>query len=113
MRLVLILLLALWGTSAVLAAAHTGGKGSAAQITAAYLLLWPVLALILFFNEPVPLWLILPTTFGALPWLLAFAHLKRVLRDPGQARFGPLGGVRLLYWVLGAGIAFVIGLILE
>ena len=72
MRLVVILLAALWGIAAVLVFVRTQQKSADAKLTAAYILLWPLLVVTLILNEPVPMWIAVPAMFGFIPWLMAW-----------------------------------------
>ncbi|MGE5155277.1 MAG: hypothetical protein ACM3ST_14855 [Bdellovibrio bacteriovorus] len=111
MRLVIVLIAALWGIAAVLAFARTADKSLDARLTAAYILLWPVLAVALFLNEPVPLWLGVPTLFGFLPWLLAGPHLAAILRDPSLTRPDEIIGIPKAYWLWGSMGSVLLGLV--
>ena len=111
MRLVIILIAALWGAAAVLAFARTLDKSTDARLTAAYILLWPALAVGLFLNEPVPLWLGVPTMFGFLPWLLAGPHLWAVLKDPSRSRPDEIIGIPRAYWFWGGIASVLLGLV--
>lgn len=110
-RLVVTFIAALWGVAAVVAFARTADKSQDARLTAAYILLWPVLAVALFLNEPVPLWLGVPVLFAFLPWLLAGPHLSAILRDPSQTRPDELIGIPKAYWFWGGIGAVLLGLI--
>lgn len=110
-RLVVILIAALWGIAAVIAFTRTADKSLDARLTATYFLLWPVLAVALFLNEPVPLWLGVPALFGFLPWLLSGPHLWAILRDPSQTRPDELIGIPKAYWLWGAIGSVLLGLI--
>jgi hypothetical protein len=110
-RLVIILIAALWGVAAVLAFARTVDKSPDARLTAAYILLWPALAVALFWHEPVPLWLGVPTLFGFLPWLMAGPHLWAILRDPSQTRPGEIIGIPRAYWLWGGIGSVLLGLV--
>lgn len=111
MRLVIILIAALWGTAAVLAFAGTRDRSTDARLTAAYILLWPALAVGLFLNEPVPLWLGVPTFFGFLPWFLAGPHLWAILKDPSQSRPDEIIGIPKSYWFWGGIGSVLLGLV--
>jgi hypothetical protein len=111
MRLVIILIAALWGAGAVLAFVRTANKSLDARLTAAYILLWPALAVILFLNEPVPLWLGVPTIFGFLPWLLAGPHLSAIVRRPTLSRPGEIIGIPRAYWFWGGIGSVLLGLV--
>jgi len=113
MRLLLILIAAVWGSGAVLAVIYTQGKGLDAHLSAAYLLLWPVVSLMLYFNDPVPLWLVIPATLGAIPWLLSGPHLWAIFNDPAAARPGQTIGLPNRYWLWGSLAAVAAGIVLE
>jgi len=113
MRLLLILIVAVWGSGAVLAVVYTQGKGLDAHLSAAYLLLWPVAALILYFNDPAPLWLVVPATLGLIPWLLSGPHLWAIFQDPARSQPGRTIGVPNRYWLWSGVAAVVVGLVLE
>lgn len=113
MRLLLIVILAVWGSGAVLAVVYTQGKGLDAHLTAAYLLLWPVLALILYFNDPAPLWLVVPATVGLLPWLLSGPHLWAVFKDPARSQPKRTIGIPNRYWLWGSLATVALGILLE
>jgi len=101
MRLVVIAIAALWGIAAVVAFVRTADRSMDARLTAAYIVLWPVLAVALYLSEPVPLWLAVPAVFGFLPWFLAGPHLSAILRDPSQSRPDELIGIPNAYWIWG------------
>ena len=61
MRLIIILIAALWGIFAVLALVRTRDKSLEAKLTAGYIVVWPALVVILLINEPVPMWIAVPT----------------------------------------------------
>lgn len=111
MRLVLILIAALWGVAAVLAFVRTADKSNDARLTAAYILFWPVLAVGLYLNAPVPLWLAVPTLFGFLPWFLAGPHLSAILKDPLCSRPGEIIGIPKAYWYWGGIGSVLLGLV--
>jgi hypothetical protein len=111
MRLVIIVIAAVWGAAAVMAFAHTADKSVDARLTAAYILLWPVFAVGLFLNEPVPLWLGVPTLFGFLPWLLAGPHLWAIFRHPSQSRPDEIIGIPKAYWFWGGIGSVLLGLV--
>ncbi len=111
-RLVLIVILVAWGSGIVLAIVHLRDKGLDAGLTAAYLLLWPAAAVLLYLNEPVPMWLALPAGLGLAPWLKAWPHLKAVLEDPASSRPGRLIGIPKAYWLWGGGLALLLGIVM-
>jgi hypothetical protein len=111
MRIVLILIVATWGIIALLAFAATVHKSLDAKLTAAYLLGWPVLAIALVLNEPVPLWLAVPVMFGFLPWFLAGPHLYQIVRDPSRSQPDELIGIPLAYWKWGGLGAILLGIL--
>ncbi len=111
MRLVILLIAALWGIGAVLAFAKTREKSGDARLTAGYILAWPVLAVILLLNEPVPLWVAVPAVFGFIPWLMAGPHLWQVLRDPTASRPDEIIGIPRAYWAWGGLGAVLLGLV--
>jgi hypothetical protein len=111
MRLVVVLIAALWGIVAVLAFAQTSERSSDAKLTAAYIVLWPVLVVILLLNEPVPMWLAVPAVFGFIPWLMAGPHLWAVLKDPAQTRPDEVVGIPRAYWVWGGLGAILLGIV--
>jgi hypothetical protein len=110
MRIVLILIVASWGIVSLLTFATTTDKSLDAKLTAGYLLAWPVLAVALFLNEPVPLWLAVPTFFGFLPWFLAGPHLYAILKDPSRSRPDEIVGIPRAYWKWGGIGAILLGI---
>jgi hypothetical protein len=111
MRLVIVAIAALWGIAAVLAFAKTSERSQDAKLTAAYILLWPALAVALLLNEPVPLWLAVPVVFGFIPWLMAGPHLWAVLKDPAATHPDEIVGIPRAYWVWGGVAAVLLGLV--
>jgi hypothetical protein len=109
MRLVVILIAALWGAVAILAFVKTREKTPDARLTAAYFLLWPALAVTLVLNEPVPMWLAVPVMFGFIPWLMAGPHLWEVLQDPAKSRPDEIIGIPRAYWIWGGLGAVLLG----
>jgi hypothetical protein len=110
-RLVVILIAALWGAAALAAFARTAEKSLDARLTAAYILFWPVLAVALFLSGTFPLWLGVPVLFGFLPWLLAGPHLSTILRDPSQSRPDEMIGIPKAYWLWGGIGSVLLGLV--
>lgn len=111
MRLVLIVVAALWGTAAVVAFAKTQDRSTDARLTAAYLILWPALAVGLVLAQPVPLWIAVPVMFGFIPWFLSGPHLWAVLKDPSQSRPDEIIGIPKAYWLWGGLGALALGLL--
>ena len=111
MRLVIILSAALWGIGAVFAFARTREKSADARLTAGYILLWPAMLAILLINEPVPMWIAVPTMFGFIPWLMAGPHLWAILRDPSRSQPDELMGIPRAYWTWGGLAAILLGVI--
>ena len=111
MRLVIIFIAALWGMGAVLAFAKTRERSRDARRTAAFIVLWPVLVVTLILNEPVPLWVAVPTMFAFIPWLMAGPHLWGILRDPGCSRADEIVGIPRAYWLWGGVAAILLGIV--
>lgn len=111
MRLVLLLAAALWGLGAVQAFFKTREKSLDAKRTAAFILLWPILVLILVLNEPVPMIIAVPVLFAFIPWLMAGAHLWHILQDPGAERPDEIMGIPRAYWSWGGLGAILLGIL--
>ena len=111
MRIVLVAVAALWGAAAVLAFAGTADKTADARLTAAYIIAWPVVALALVLNEPVPMWIAVPVMFGFIPWVLAGPHLWEILRDPSMIRSDEIIGIPRDYWFWGGIGAVLLGIL--
>ena len=111
MRLVVILIAALWGAGAVWAFVTTRGKTLDAKLTAALIVLWPVWVAILLFNQPVPMLIAVPTMFVFIPWLMAGPHLWQILKDPSQSRPDEVMGIPKAYWAWGGLGALLLGLL--
>jgi len=92
MRLVLIAIATLWGIGALFAFLRTRDKSLDAKLTAGYLVAWPALLVLVYLNQPLPLWIGLPVMFGFIPWFLAGPHLWEILKDPSRTRRGELVG---------------------
>jgi hypothetical protein len=110
-RLIIIVISAAWGIGAVAAFVVTADKSLDAKLTAAYFGLWPALALTLIINQPVPLWLAVPVTFGFIPWFLSGPHLWSIMKAPERSRADELVGIPLGYWKWGGLGAILIGLL--
>jgi len=113
MRLVIVTIAALWGIAALVAFAKTTDRSLDAKLTAASILLWPVLGVIVLLNEPVPLWLAVPVVFGFIPWLMAGPHLWAVVKDPAQARPDEVIGIPRAYWAWGGLGAVLLGIVFD
>lgn len=111
MRILLILIVAGWGILALLSFVTTANKSRDAKLTAGYLILWPVVAIALFLNEPVPLWLAVPVMFGFLPWFLAGPHLDAIVRDPSCSRPDEIIGIPRAYWKWGGLGSILLGIL--
>ncbi len=111
MRVAIILIAAIWGIFAVVAFVLGRNRSLDARLSAAYILLYPVLAVILILNDPVPLWLAVPVVFGFIPWLLAGPHLWRISADPSRSRADEVVGIPKPYWLWGGLGALLLGLV--
>jgi len=111
MRFAIILLAAIWGILAVVAFVLGRNRSLDARLSAAYVLLYPVLAITLILSEPVPLWLAVPVVFGLIPWLLAGPHLWRISADPSRSQADEVIGIPKLYWIWGGLGALALGLV--
>ncbi|MBK1720321.1 hypothetical protein [Thiocystis violacea] len=111
MRLVIILIVIFWGVGVVWVLAWSSGKSREARLTAAYLLGWPALAVILLLNEPVPPWLAAPVLLGFLPWLMAGPHLSAVIKDPTASRSDEIAGIPRAFWIWGGIGSVLLGLL--
>lgn len=111
MRLVIILIAALWGIGAVFALAWSADRSTDAKLTAAYILGWPALAVILYLNEPVPLWVAVPVMFGFIPWVMAGPHLSDIVADPRRSDPNEVIGIPKPYWIWGGIGAILLGIV--
>jgi hypothetical protein len=111
MRLVLIAIATLWGAGAVLAFARMQDKTLDAKLTAGYLLVWPVLLVLVYINQPLPLWIAVPVMFGFIPWFLAGPHLWQVLQDPSMSKPDEIIGIPVAYWKWGSISAVILGVL--
>jgi hypothetical protein len=110
-RVAVILIAALWGILAVTAFALGRNRSRDARMSAGYILAYPVLAVILILNDPVPMWLAVPAVFGFIPWLLAGPHLWRITADPSRGRPDEWIGIPKAYWLWGGLGALALGLV--
>jgi hypothetical protein len=108
-RLVIVLIAALWGIGAVMAFVKTRDKTPDAKLTAAFIVLWPALVVVLLINEPVPMLIAVPTMFAFIPWLMAGPHLWQILDDPSLSRPDELMGIPKAYWTWGGLGAVLLG----
>lgn len=111
MRLVIILIAALWGVGAIMAFVNTREKTFDAKLTAAFILLWPSLVVALLLNEPVPMIIAVPTMFAFIPWLMAGPHLWKILQDPSQSQPDEIMGIPKTYWAWGGLGAILLGIL--
>jgi hypothetical protein len=110
-RLVIILVAALWGIGAVLVFARTREKSLDAKLTAMFIVAWPALVVTLILNEPVPMWIAVPAMFGFVPWLMAGPHLWAVLKDTAVYRPNEVMGIPKAYWTWGGLGAILLGIV--
>ena len=113
MRILIVTVAALWGIAAVLVFLRAKEKSADARLTAAYILLYPALVVVLFLNEPVPMWIAVPAMFGLVPWILAGPHLWRIARDPSALRPDEIMGIPKAYWYWGGIGAILLGLLFK
>jgi hypothetical protein len=113
MRLVLIALATLWGIGALLAFLQTREKTLDAKLSAAYFVGWPALLVLVYINQPLPLWISLPVMFGFIPWFLSGPHLWGVIKDPGRSRPNELAGIPIGYWKWGSIAAVLMGVLFD
>lgn len=111
MRIVIVAVAVLWGIAAVLVFARTREKTLDAKLTAAYILLWPLLVVVLVLNEPVPMWVAVPAMFGFIPWLMAGPHLWRVLHNTEEYHPDEVMGIPKGYWTWGGLGAVLLGIL--
>ena len=111
MRLVIILIAVLWGIVAVFAFVQTRERSADAKLTAAYILLWPALAVTLLLNDPVPMWIAVPVMFGFIPWFMAGPHLWAVLHDQSASKPDEIMGIPKAYWTWGGLGAILLGIL--
>jgi hypothetical protein len=111
MRLLIIVIAALWGAGALLMLARTREKSPDAKLTAAYIVFWPVLVVTLILNEPIPMWIAVPAMFGFIPWLMAGPHLWAILRDRAVLRPDEVMGIPKSYWAWGGLGAILLGIV--
>lgn len=113
MRIVLIALATLWAVGALVAFVYTREKSLDAKLTAGYLVAWPALLVLVYINQPLPLWIGLPVMFGFLPWFLAGPHLWQVVQDPMSSRPNEVIGIPVGYWKWGSIAAVLLGVLLN
>jgi hypothetical protein len=113
MRALLILLACLWAAGALIAFLQTRQRPLDAQLTAAYLVLWPALLVLLYINQPAPLWVSVPVFFGFIPWFLAGPHLWGILKDPARIQPGEVAGIPVGYWKWGGLGAVLLGVLFD
>lgn len=113
MRILIITLAALWGLAAVGAFLLAQDQTTDAKLTAAYILGYPMWVVVLWLNEPVPMWMGVPAMFGLIPWILAGPHLWALVRNPTPARPGELMGIPKAYWVWGGIGSLLLGLLFK
>ena len=111
MRVAIILIVAIWGIVGVVGFVATRRKPLDSKVTAFYILVYPVLVVILFLNEPVPLLIVVPTLFGVIPWLLAGPHLWSILKDPRRSRVDQVIGIHRFYWLWGGMVSIALGFV--
>jgi len=109
MRLILILLATLWGAGAVLAFALLRERSLDTKLTAAYLILWPALLVLVYISQPAPLWLSFPVMVGFIPWFLSGFHLWQITKDPQRSKPGELIGMPVAVWKWGGLAAVLLG----
>lgn len=113
MRLVLIIVATLWGIGAILTFVTTRDKSLDAKLTAAYFIGWPALLVLVYINQPLPLWIGVPTMFGFIPWFLSGPHLWSILQDPGRSKPDEVVGIPIAYWKWGSIGAVLLGLLFD
>jgi hypothetical protein len=113
MRLVLIALAGLWAVGALVAFLQTCDRPTDAKLSAAYLVGWPALLVLMYINQPVPLWVSVPVFFGFIPWFLAGPHLWGILKDTSRIKPGEVVGIPLGYWKWGGLAAVLLGILFD
>ena len=104
----------LWLIVQLYAFGKSNNKSTEAKLTVAYILGYPLLIISLFSTSPTPAAVIFPAAMGALPWLLASFHLRKVLAIQGyHTKPGEFIGIPIKYWLrVGIG-AFLLGFVLQ
>ncbi len=113
MRLVLIALAVVWTVGALIAFLRTREKPLDAKLTAAYLVIWPALLVLMYINQPLPLWVSVPIFFGFIPWFLAGPHLWGILKEPSRIKPGEVAGIPIGYWTWGGLAAVLLGVLFD
>jgi hypothetical protein len=108
---VLIIVATLWAIGALFAFLRTQDKSLDAKLTAAYLVAWPALLVLVYINQPLPLWIGLPVMFGFIPWFLAGPHLWQILQDPSRSNPDEVIGIPIGYWKWGSIAAVLLGVL--
>ncbi|MEA1049101.1 hypothetical protein U5801_04655 [Lamprobacter modestohalophilus] len=113
MRLVLIALAGLWAVGALVGFLQTRNRPTDAKLSAAYLVGWPALLVLMYINQPVPLWVSVPVFFGFIPWFLAGPHLWGIMQEPSRIKPGEVAGIPLGYWKWGGLAAVLLGILFD
>jgi hypothetical protein len=113
MTLVLITITTLWGIGALLAFLQTQGKSLDAKLSAAYFIAWPALLVLVYVNQPLPLWVGVPVMFGFVPWFLSGPHLWGILNDSTRSKPGEVVGIPISYWKWGSIGAVLLGVLFD
>ncbi|NKN31725.1 hypothetical protein [Marichromatium bheemlicum] len=110
MRLIIIAIVAGWALVALALAWRVRAHDVEARVSAAYFVLWPMAAVSLLLQAPVPGVIALPMTLGFLPWFLAGPHLWGRLRRGVPAAPATFIGLSHRVWGWGILLSMLLGL---
>lgn len=93
--------------------ARAAEKSRDAVQTTVYIILYPVVAYLLWHWRPMPAWVVAPVVMAGIPWLVAGIHLNEIVKDPSLAKEHEIVGFPRGFWIWGMALAVIIGLLMD
>ncbi|AHF04490.1 hypothetical protein MARPU_12020 [Marichromatium purpuratum 984] len=110
MRLIIIAIVSGWVLVALALAVRVRVCDLEARLSAAYFVFWPVAAISLLLQAPVPGVIALPALLGFLPWFLSGPYLWARLRRGAPAMPEAFIGIAFRVWGWGILLSMLLGL---
>lgn len=107
----IILFFVAWIVAALWKFARAKETSTDAKQTAAYIVCYPIVAVLALEERPLPMVAATILVMAGLPWLLAGIHLGKALNAPSASKPREFIGLPAKLWLLGIGLSVAIPLV--